>query len=113
MLMKRTLVLLVERTIAATAAERMRLRMALTDTGHQNGDGTEHIARERTRKRMYLLRVQAVAEGAPMCLVCSGGGRPAGADAGGGGEGAGRPATDRGRDCLVPAGRRCGSRVAR
>jgi hypothetical protein len=33
MLMKRTLVLLVERTIAATAAERMRLRMALTDTG--------------------------------------------------------------------------------
>jgi hypothetical protein len=38
-----------------------------------------------------------------MCLMCSGGGRPAGADAGGGGEGAGRPATDTGRDCLVPA----------
>jgi hypothetical protein len=31
---------------------------------------------------------------ASMCLVCSSGGRPAGADAGGGGEGTGRPATD-------------------
>jgi hypothetical protein len=31
-------------------------------------------------------------------------GRPAGADAGGGGEGAGKPATDTGRDRTVPAG---------
>jgi hypothetical protein len=52
--MKRTMVLLVERTIAAAAAERMRLGVTLTDTGHQKGDGTEHKARERTRRRMYL-----------------------------------------------------------
>ena len=54
--MERTLVLLVERTIAAAAAERMRLGVTLTDMGHQKGDVTGHIARERTRKRMYLLK---------------------------------------------------------
>lgn len=39
MLMKPTLVLLVERTIAAAAAERMRLCVTLTDMGDQKGDG--------------------------------------------------------------------------
>jgi hypothetical protein len=32
-------VLFVERTIAAAAAKRMRLGVALTDMGHQKGDG--------------------------------------------------------------------------
>jgi hypothetical protein len=36
---ERTLVLLVERTIAAAAAKRMRLGVALTNMGHQKGDG--------------------------------------------------------------------------
>ena len=39
-IMKRTLVLLVERTIATAAAERMRLGVTLTKVGHQKGDGT-------------------------------------------------------------------------
>jgi len=55
-IMKRTLVLLVERTIAAAAAECMRLGVTLTEMGHQKGDNTGHIARERTRRRMYLLK---------------------------------------------------------
>ncbi len=54
--MKRTLVLLVERTIAASAAERMRLSVTLTGMEHQKGDGTGHITRERTRMRMYLCK---------------------------------------------------------
>ena len=54
--LKRTLVLLVERTITTAAAERMRLGVTLTDMVHQKGDGTGHISRERTRRRMCLLK---------------------------------------------------------
>jgi hypothetical protein len=47
MFQKPTLVLLVERTIAAAATECMRLGVALTDMGIRRGiGGTGHIAKE-------------------------------------------------------------------
>ena len=52
--MKRTLVLFVERTIAAAATQRMRLGVTLTDMRHQKSDGKGHITKGRTRRRMFL-----------------------------------------------------------
>jgi hypothetical protein len=48
---KRTLVLLVERTIAAAAAECMRLGVALTDVGIRRGDGWYRTQRKRAHPK--------------------------------------------------------------
>jgi hypothetical protein len=52
---QRTFVLFVERTIATSAAERMRLGVALTGSGIRRCRMVQgHKVKERTRRRMYL-----------------------------------------------------------
>jgi hypothetical protein len=48
---KRTFVLFVERTIAASAAKRMRLGVAFTGMGHQKGVGSYRTQSKRTHPK--------------------------------------------------------------